>query len=225
MPVHQVAVSVAEPDRVALVVDPFHLALVSLFYPERLVPAVEDHRVTRRVVRGPGHLGACQAPRHQLLALPRRTGDRALCHELRPDRLVYLVPQRPCRRYHPGCGTLFGREREPPLRRFLADILPLDLRDPVPELPERGPDLPSQARTDRLLEIHVAPAEDLVHHRGLHPGPPELLKRLPCLHRPELLLVPDQHYACNPERGHRPQQSPHLLAGCERGLVHHQHRL
>ena len=224
-PLCLVAARVGEHDGMAVVDEPRDGPLVALVHPERLVLAGEDHRIAYRVVRGAAHLGAGEIARNELLALPRRSRDRTLGNQSLADGGVDLVAQRPRGRGHPGSISLFGREVQPVPRGLGSEIAVLDLPDVVAELGERGLHVAGEARLDRSLQLRIALAEDVVHHRRGHPGGPELAERLPCLDRAELLLVADQHHARQAQRGRDAHEVANLLAGSERGFVHHQDRL
>ena len=223
-PRRQVALGVLQAQHAPAPVDAGDPALVALLDPERLVGAGEDHRVADGVAGRAGHLRAGEIARHQLLALAGGAGDRAFGDQPVPDRGVDGVAQRPRRGDHPGRRALLVRQVEPAPRGLGSEIAILHLPDVVAELRERALHVAGQARPDRRLELGVALANDVVHHRRGHPGGLQLLERLAGLDRAELFLVADQHHARQAERGRDPEQIAHLLAGGERGFVHHQHR-
>ena len=114
------------------------------------------------------------------------------------------------------------REPEPSCGDRAGDIVGFHRRDIVPELGERPADLAREARLDRLFQVGIALAHDLVHDRGLHPGGLELGKRLARVHRVELLGVADQHHAGDAKLVGDPEQVPRLHRGGERALIDHQ---
>ena len=68
--------AVPEMDGSPLVIDAGDLPFVALLDTEGLVRTVEDHRVTRSVVRAVRHLGPGHPPRDQALPAPGRTVNR-----------------------------------------------------------------------------------------------------------------------------------------------------
>ena len=74
------------------------------------------------------------------------------------------------------------------------------------------------------LQVRVALAAHLVHHRRRHPRVLELAEGLARLHRPELAAVADEHEARDAEAVGDAKQRPRLRGAGERHLVYDDHR-
>jgi len=134
-------VPVPQTHRVAAVVHAIDRALVALLDSERLVPAVEDHRIPGRVVRCHRGLGAGEAQGHQLLAPAGTAVYFSFGNQIIADGLVDPVAQRPRRRVDPGVLPFVACKAEPAVRGLLPGFSGLGFGDVLAQRPERLADL------------------------------------------------------------------------------------
>ena len=196
-------------DGPGLGIDPRDLARIALVYAEGLVAAVEYHRVAGFVVGCPGHLCVGQPARDEFACLPRRPMHRAFGDQSLADRLVDGVAQRPGRGDHgPPVSRCSGESESQRLAASWPRLSGSACATRSPSLANAVFTSPARLAPDRLFQLRIALAEDLVHRRRGHAGPLQLRERLAGLHPVELLLVPHQDDPGQAQRGGRSEAGP-----------------
>ena len=222
LPGHGLAVLSGEIHDPIAVVDTADAQFITLFHAEALVGPVEAHHVARRIVLGQRQLGSRIPERDQAFIGKRRPLDHTLAGQLLPDDAVDLDAQRMARRHQPGPLALLGRKLQPPRGRRAREIVRLHFRDIAPELLECRLDVAREARLDRRLQIGVALAHDLAHHRRLHARLLQLREWLAGIDRIEPFGVPHQHHAGHAKHLRDLEQVAGLDGRGKRAFIDHQ---
>ena len=116
----------------------------------------------------------------------------------------------------PVFSPRFRVEPEPARGNRAGDVVGFDLGDVAPELLEGLADLALEARLDRLFEVGIALAHDLVHDGGLHARGLELREGFSRIDGIELLGVAHQHDARDADFVGDPQEVAGLHGGRQR---------
>ena len=102
---------------------------------------------------------------------------------------IDLFSNRVARRHQSRPCAHLGRERNPACGGGAREVVRFDLRNVGAELLEGALDVACESGLDGGLEVRVALAHDLFHHRRLHARRLELRKGFPGIHGVELFRI------------------------------------